>query len=726
MKGLIRELQDRGVLRVAGLYIALTWLLLQVADIVLPAFDLPDSVLRYALYIVLGGLPAVVLLAWFYEITPEGIVTEQEVRDQGRSRSGNQALTGITISALVLALGISLFVNFQQATDEPAAEPDLVSILVADFENQTGDPVFDGSLEAALIIGLEGASFVNSYPRVNAAQVAQRIKRTTGLDEETARLVSVREGIDLVLSGSIVETGDGYELFLRAVDPLEGNLVAEAAARAENKPDVLPAIGDLAAQIREALGDVSLEAGSLAVNESLTSTSLEAVKYFTQGQTQAFREENVKAIEYFEKAVGEDPEFGRAYTAWAHSEFKLGRREKSEELWQKALSHIDSMTERERYRTLGLYYVSVTGNQRKAIENYGLLVEKYPADAIGWNNLGVAYFYNLQFDQAMEAGAQLVELFPENPAFRANYALFAMYAGDFALARQEAEQLLEKNPGYFLAYLPPAMAELAAGDLTAAESVYLRMGEQGERARSVSITGLADIAMLAGDHETAAGLLQQGQESDATFGNSRGAAYKGIYFARALAAMGDEAGALEKLEVSLKDNNEISHLVPAALLYIDLGEIQRATEIREKLGSKLQQGHRAAADFLVGAMALASNDIEGATSAFNASLQRSDAWLTRFYLGRAYAVAGNHEQALVEFRLCADRIGESTALYLDDIPTFQYHAPLYYWLGRTRQELGMDNEASESLNRYLSLRVDSDNTGWTADARTRYASLLDH
>jgi hypothetical protein len=66
----------------------------------------PDSVLRYALYIVLGGLPAVVLLAWFYEITPEGIVTEQEVRDHGRSRSGNQALTGVTISAL--ALGISL------------------------------------------------------------------------------------------------------------------------------------------------------------------------------------------------------------------------------------------------------------------------------------------------------------------------------------------------------------------------------------------------------------------------------------------------------------------------------------------------------------------------------------------------------------------------------------------------------------------------------------------
>ncbi len=719
MKGFIGELQHRGVLRVAGLYIALTWLVLQVADVVLAAFELPDSTLRYLLFVAAAGLPVVLLLAWFFEITAEGIQTEQEVRDQGIARVGSPLLTVATITALVLALGISLYVNFQQATDEPVATPDMMSILVADFDNQTGDPLFDGSLEAALAIGMEGASFISSYARHDAARVAAKITAGDTLDEETARLVSVREGIDLVLIGSIVKRGDGYELTQRALDPVGGDLVAEAESSAENKADVLVAVGSLAAQIREALGDVSLEGGNLAANETFTAASLAAVQFYTQAQTHAFKEENVEAIKYFEKAVAEDPEFGRAYSGWATSELKLGHREKSEALWKKTLAFIDGMTERERYRTLGVYYTLVTANHLKAIENFELLVKKYPADGIGWNNLGVAYFYTLQFDKALEVGAQLVELFPGNPAFRANYALFAMYAGDFVVARKEAELLLEELPDYFLAYLPLAMADLVNGDLPAAESVYERMGELSQRAQSMSATGLADIALLTGDYSKAVQLLRQGRDSDLQSGNSLGAAYKGIYLAKALAAMGDRVAALESLDQSVQDNQTISHLVPAALIYIELGKTQRAEAIQQQLGSHLQQGHRAAAELIAGEIALSNDDAVAAVDAFNASLQRADSWLTHYALGRAYAFAGYHAEALGEFEMCLRRIGESTALYLDDIPTFQYHAPLYYWLGRTKQEMGMNNEARDDLNYYLSLRVDADESPWTEDARQR-------
>lgn len=723
MKRFLRELQQRGVLRGAGLYIAFLWLLLQVGDVVLPAFELPDSVLRYALYVGFAGLPLVMILSWFYEITAEGIITEQEARDQHAERSGNQTITVATIFFLVMALGISLYVNFRQASDDLETEPKIVSLLVADFDNQTGDAIFDGSLEAALTIGLEGASFVNSYPRTNATAVAERINRAGKLDEETARLVSMREDIDLVLTGSIAQTDKGYTLTQRALDPLEGTLVAEASAKAKSKPDVLPAVGELAAQIREALGDVSLEEGSLALNETFTSTSLEAVKHFTLGQTHAFREENLKAIEFFEKAVEEDSEFGRAYTAWAHSEFKLGRREKSEALWQKALSHIDSMTERERYRTLGLYYSSVTGNPRRAIENYELLVEKYPADAIGWNNLGVNYFLNLEFDKAMEVGRQLVELFSGNPAFQANYALFAMYAGDFGLGRREANALLEENPEYFLAYLPVAMADLADGNITAAKATYEAMSAQSERAKSVATTGLADIALLQGDYAGAVTLLRAGRDTDLAFGNSAGYAHKGVYLAKALAALGqpDEARAI--LDESVASNTDISHLVPAALQYIELGMPEPALTIMEKLGANLQQRPRAAADAIAGALALRDENYVAAVDALNASLQRIDFWLTRFLLGRAYAESGNHAEALGEFELCMERLGESTALFLDDIPTFHHHAPLYYWLGRTKQAMGSRDGATQDLGHYLSMRLDSDNSPETTDARERLTTL---
>lgn len=725
MRRFIKELQHRGVLRGAGFYIAFLWLLLQVGDVFLPAFDLPDSALRYALYFGIAGLPVVLLLSWFYEITPAGIVTEQEARDTGTAGSSSQVMTIATIFFLVMALAISLYVNFRQAVEEVAVEPGIVSLLVADFDNQTGDPLFDGSLEAALMIGLEGASFINSYARNNAADVAQRIYGASSLDEETARLVSVREGIDLVLTGSIVQKNGGYELSQRVLDPLEGTLIAEARASADSKPDVLPAVGELAAQIREALGDVTLDEVSLASNETFTSTSLEAIKYFTQGQAHAFREENLKAIEYFEKAVVEDPDFGRAYTAWAHSEMKLGRREKSEELWQAALSHIDSMTERERYRTLGLYYGSVTGNQRKAIENYELLVEKYPVDSIGWNNLAVNYFLTLQFSKAMEVGSELVKLFPGNPAFRANFALFAMYAGDFPLGRREAEALLQEHPDYFLAYLPVAMANIADGNLGAAREVYNTMGAQGERANSVATTGLADIALLLGDFSQAAKLLEHGRESDLAFGNSLGHAYKGIYLARALAVEGDEDGAVAVLDKSMESNMEISHVVPAALMYIELGLPVRAQLLMESLAQNLQERPRAAADFIAGALALDRNDFVAAVDAFTASIQRVDFWLTRLYLGKVYTLAGSPAEALGEFEICLTRLGESTALFLDDVPTFQYHAELYYWLGRSKQEMGSLKGAREDLERYLALRVESDETPITNDARQRLKALTD-
>jgi tetratricopeptide (TPR) repeat protein len=723
MKGFIGELQRRGVLRVAGLYVALTWLVLQAADVVFPALGLPDSALRYILYGAAGLFPLVLLLSWSFELTSAGIRTEEEAREEGAERAGNSALTVATITALVLALAISLFVNFEQATDAPAERQDIVSILVADFINQTGDPLFDGSLESALTIGMEGAPFITSYARHLAEKVAQRISAGSTLNEESARLVSVREGINLVLAGSIEEAGDGYKLSQRVIDPRTGELVAEADVSADDKAGVLMAVGTLAAQIREALGDVSLKGGNLAAEETFTSASLAAVQLYTQAQTHAFQEQNIEAISYFEKAVAEDPEFGRAYVGWALSELKLGHREKSEGLWEKGLSLIDGMSERERYRTLGIYYTTVTANQGKAIETYQLLVEKYPADGIGWNNLGVAYFYTLQFDKALEVGGQLVELFPSNPAFRANYALFAMYAGDFAVARKEAELLLAENPTYFLAYLPLAMAEIVDGDLLAAESVYLRMGENGRRAQSMSITGLADIALLSGNYSKAAQLLQSGKESDTENGNSRGAANKGVYLAKAQAALGDRAGALANLQQSLNDNQAINDLLPAALLYIELGEMERAGAIQQQLGEKLQQGHRAAASLIEGAIAAAEEDTTAAVAALNSSLQRADSWQTHYFLGRALADGGDPAQALLEFDLCLQRIGESTALFLDDIPTFQYSAPLYYWLGRTRHELGMESEAREMLEKYLSLRDASDQSVWTVDARSRLATL---
>lgn len=718
-KSLLKKLQDRGVLRVAGFYIAFAWLTLQIADVLFPAFDIPDSVLRYVLYAAAAGFPVVCLLSWFFEITPDGVVSEEELEEQDAPRVDHRGLTVATMVVLVLALGTSLYVNFRLSTDEPQEAPTLLRILIADFDNQTGDSLFDGALESALAIGMEGAPFVSAFSRNDAARTATKLKAGSALVEETARLVSVREGLDLVLAGSISNSGQSYTLTQRVVDPVEGEEVARVDATANGKAAVLPAVGSLAAQIREALGDVTLEDGNLAANETLTTTSLVAVQHYTKAQNYAFREENEKAIEFFEKAVEEDPEFSRAYSGWALSALKLGQREKSNELWEQTLAKIGSTSERERYRTLGVYYAVVAGNQRKAIESYESLVEKYPADTIGYNNLGVAYFLAGEFDKSLEVGQIISERFPSNPAFRTNYALYAMYAGDFTVARRESLAVLQETPDYFLAYLPLAMANNADRDFVSARADYAAMGELGARAGSVAGTGLADIALLTGDYAEAVQLLQESMRLDTEAGNANGAARKAIELATALLHLGESDRAQALLDEQPIEGAPVSQLLPTALLYIDMNLAEPAAKIAAQLGQSLQSGRRAAAELITGASALAAEDYVPAVDALNAALEHSDTWLGRFYLGKTYALAGYHAEALGEFDTCLNRLGESTALFLDDVPSFRYHAPLYYWLGRTREALGMSDEARNDLERYLSLRIESDGSELTLDARKR-------
>ena len=280
-----------------------------------------------------------------------------------------------------------------------------------------------------------------------------------------------------------------------------------------------------------------------------------------------------------------------------------------------------------------------------------------------------------------------------------------------------------ESPDYFLARLPIAIANIAEGKISKAQSAYESMGEQGERAKSIATTGLADIALLRGDFLEAASLLRAGRTSDLAFGNSQGYHHKGIYLARALAALGQKDEAIAILDESVTLNNDLSHLVPAALLYIEVGLSDRARAIQQQLSSAIQERPRAAADAISGALALSESDYVRALDAFNASLQRVDFWLTRFWLGKAYALSGNHAEALGEFELALERIGESSALFLDDIPTFHFHAPLYYWLGRTKQDMGSLQGAAENLGKYLSLRVITDETFETIDARRRMDAL---
>ena len=386
MRKLIRELRRREVFRTAGLYVGISWIVIEVSSVLLPAFEAPEWVMRAIIIMAMVGFPVMIVLAWIYDVTDEGIKVQADDADEEVPPIGGRKMDFVVIGILTVALSISLYMNFtHNPVDEAPLEP--VSLLIADFDNQTNNELFDGTLEQALALGIEGASFVTAYSRNTAMSQAKRLELGDTLNEETARLVAVRQDVRMVLAGSIATDGDAFELELRAVDPASGEFLAELDAEADSAAEVLAAINELAADFRKDLGEDSLDLDQLAAGETVTAASIEAMKFYTEAQNLARSGQDEEAIGLYQQAVEEDPEMARAYSGWGLSAHKIGRSDEAAEMWKTALSMLDRMTERERYRTLGLYYTVVSVDYDQAIANYEQLVEKYPADGAGNNNL---------------------------------------------------------------------------------------------------------------------------------------------------------------------------------------------------------------------------------------------------------------------------------------------------------------------------------------------------
>ena len=136
----------------------------------------------------------------------------------------------------------------------------------------------------------------------------------------------------------------------------------------------------------------------------MSAASLEALADYSRGQQRLFDLHLEEAIVYYKRAIERDPDFGRAYANWATAAGHLGRAEEAAELWKKALALTDRMTERENIARLAGDYLAMTQNYDKAIESFSTLVRLFPSDSVGHVNLALAYFYNRQFDEALEEG----------------------------------------------------------------------------------------------------------------------------------------------------------------------------------------------------------------------------------------------------------------------------------------------------------------------------------
>ncbi|HXJ88391.1 MAG TPA: protein kinase [Candidatus Binatia bacterium] len=594
-----------------------------------------------------------------------------------------------------------------------------MSILVSDFTNETSDPVFDETLEPAFNVAMEGASFISSYNRGTAHRIAAKLQSgATRLDEQLARLVATREGINTVISGSIKREGDSYRLSIRAVEGVTGK---EITAKSEKvaKQDVLAAVGKLAAGIRKALGDTTPESVQLAAAETYTTHSLDAAHEYALAQLGQFSGKYNDAIEHSQKALQFDPEMGRAYVVLAVVYNNMKQPQQAEKYFKLALSKIDHMSDREKYRTRASYYL-VSREPEKALEELQQLVAKYPADNTGLGNLALAYFYRRDMARALEIGGRAADLYPKDTIYRNNVGLYAMYAGDFDAAILEQKRALELNPNLVLGYVGTAVPQLALGRPADAITTYQQLQKLSPDGISAAAAGLADVALYQGRVADAIKILEEGVNKDTADKNPDAAAGKLATLSQAQLLMENASEAVRTAERALAASHEIPIQFWAARTYIGANQEAKALAIIHDLSGRLDADPQAYGNLLEGEIQLKHNKPQDALKLFLDSRKIADTWMGHFDAGRAYVELGAFAEADSELETCQKRRGEATALFLDESPTYYVFPPVYYYLGRAQEGL-KSSAASDSYRTFIEIKNGGQDP-LLADARRRVPS----
>jgi tetratricopeptide (TPR) repeat protein len=596
-----------------------------------------------------------------------------------------------------------------------------VSVLVADFQNNTSDTIFDGTLEPMLNVALEGASFIDAFNRGAARQLAEKLQNPTSkLDEQSARLVAVSQGISAIVTGSLDRRDNGYELSAKVIDAVTGKVLATDHITADNKDQLLLDVPRLAAPIRQALGDSTPESVQLAASQGTFKVSnLEAVHQYSMGMEQQAAGKMDEALLSFSSAVQLDPNFARAYAAMAAVAGNLGQTQNAEKYAKLAMEHVDRMTERERYFVRGMYYMN-SANWQKCVEEYSDLVKQYPSDQFGENNLAICYARLHNMSKAMEEGKRALQLAPKDAAARLNSALYSCYATSFDSCAQEAGKVFELNPNYEEAFLALAYAQTGENQLSQATTTYEKLAKVSAWGASLATSGMANLALYDGRFQEAVGVLETGAAVDLAAKKPDAAADKFAMISYAQMSRGDKNSASAAADKALANSHSVKIQFLAARTFVEAGETAKARKLAATLASELGAEPQAYAKLVLGEVALKGHDAKSAIQLFSGANDLLDTWIGRFDLGRAYLDAKAFAEADSEFDRCIRRRGEAVELFMDDMPTYTYLPIIYYYEGQVRE--GLKSPGFKDFYRsYLDIRGKSPEDPLLADVQRQLA-----
>jgi serine/threonine protein kinase/tetratricopeptide (TPR) repeat protein len=421
----------------------------------------------------------------------------------------------------------------------PLTEKD--TVVLADFDNKTGDSVFDDALKQALAVDLGQSPFLNILSERRVGETMQLMGRKPGdrITLDVAREICLRTGTKALLNGSISRLGTQYVIGLEAINCNTGDVLAKEQAEASAKEGVLKTLDQVATSMRTKLGESLTSVEKFDVPIEATTNSLEALKAFSMGVRVAREKGPAEGISFYKRALELDPNFATAYALLGLNYANLGQPTRAAEELEKAYQLRDRVSEREKLRISANYYYIVTGELEKEAQTYQLWVQSYPNDSVPHGNLGANYSALGQYDQALPELKKGIALAPDTVVGYQNIGLVYLALGQFdkAKAALDSAAALKLDAGslhlmaYYLGFLQNDSATMAQhvawgagkpGDedpLLAAQSdtegYYGRLAAARDFARRA-----VDSAVRADSKETAALWQANGALREAEFGNA--------------------------------------------------------------------------------------------------------------------------------------------------------------------------------------------------------------
>jgi TolB-like protein len=537
------ELKRRNVYKVAVAYAIVGWLLIQIATQVFPFLEIPNWVIRLVIALVAIGFPIALIIAWAFELTPEGIKRTEDVHLPGGSSSNNRIWIYVAVIGAAFSVGL-FFIGRYTAPRTSSAErerpPALVgsppqkSIAVLPLLNESGDPgdeYFSDGLSEELIAALAQIKELKVIGRSSSFRFKER--------KEESKAIGEKLGVATLLEGTVRKQGNRVRIVAELINAADGIELWTRTFDRELK-DIFAVQEEIARAVAESLKVTLLGSQDRPAQRGAPS-NVEAHNAYLQGHFHFQRrnlEDYRKAVGYFDQAIRLDPDYALAYTerseAWSFIGDLTGQHEPA---WSNARSDAE-----------------------KAVAIAPSLAEARAA--LGW----VRFFIDWKFAEGITELKRAKELSPTNPTANDLLARAILYLGRLDEAERQARQAVELDPLSVTAQGNLARVFFYAGKLDDADAAARKAAEL-QPASASSHRWQTLVAAQRGDGETA---LREAQlEPDE--------GYRRFELALAQYVRGDRAAADAAL-ADLIANGRANLAYQIAEVYAVRGEKDRAFE----------------------------------------------------------------------------------------------------------------------------------------------------